>query len=202
MWENLVGRSQAFWTFFLPKAKSLFCSTLDDVNLDQWYFAINSVRPSLIRVEADETTYNLHTLLRFELEQALLSGDLSTEDLPHQWNARMKQYLGVSVPDDAHGCLQDVHWSGGAIGYFPTYTLGNLYAAQFFQQARADLGDLDAMFAGGEFAPLLNWLGRNIHQHGMRYKAGELVRRVTHKSLSAAPLLDHLKRKAAELYGV
>lgn len=201
MWENFVGRSDSFWRYFLPKAKAAFPETLKDVSLDQWYFAINDIRPSLIRTEADEATYNLHILLRFELEQALLNEELSTKDLPAAWNAKMNQYLGLTPPDDARGCLQDIHWSGGSVGYFPTYTLGNLYAAQFFEQARKDLGDLDAQFARGELAPLLGWLRKNIHTHGKRYRAGELARRITGRELSAEPLLNHLKRKAA-LYGV
>jgi len=139
-------------------------------------------------------------LLRFELEQALLTGDLSVSDLPGAWNEGMKRFLGIAPPNDAHGCLQDIHWSGGAIGYFPTYTLGNLYAAQFFEQARIDLGDIDAQFARGEFAPLLGWLHENIHRHGRRYTASDLVKRVTGKPLSAEPLLKHLRGKATELY--
>jgi carboxypeptidase Taq len=201
MWENFVGRSESFWRHFLPQARAAFPEALKDVSPEQWYFAVNDVRPSLIRTEADEATYNLHILLRFEIEQALLNGDLSTKDLPAAWNAKMKQYLGLTPPDDARGCLQDIHWSGGSVGYFPTYTLGNLYAAQFFEQARKDLGDLDTRFAHGDFAPLLGWLRKNIHTHGKRYRAGELVRRVTGRELSAEPLLNHLKRKA-ELYGV
>jgi carboxypeptidase Taq len=202
LWENLVGRSRAFWTGFLPRAKEIFPESLADVTLDQWHFAINAVRPSFIRTESDEATYNLHILLRFELEEALLTGDLSTRDLPAAWGEKMRTYLGITPPDDAKGCLQDIHWSGGAIGYFPTYTLGNLYSAQFFQQARQDLGDLDAMFAGGEFQPLLQWLRSNIHAHGRRFTAGQLVQRITGRPLSAQPLLDHLNQKGKELYGV
>ena len=136
------------------------------------------MRPSLIRIEADEATYNLHILMRFELEQAMLRGDLAVADLPAAWNEKMRQYLGIAPPDDARGCLQDIHWSGGAIGYFPTYSLGNLYAAQFFEQARKDVGDLDEQFARGEFAALLHWLREKIHRHGRRYLARDLVRRV------------------------
>ena len=201
MWENFVGRGRAFWTHFFPRARAAFPEALKDVNDEQWYFAINDIRPSLIRTEADEATYNLHIMLRFELEQALLNDELKTRDLPAAWNSRMKEYLGLTPPDDARGCLQDIHWSGGSIGYFPTYTLGNLYAAQFFEQADKDLGGLDAQFARGDFAPLLGWLRKNIHQHGKRYRAGELVKRVTGKELSPEPLLAHLRRKA-ELYGV
>jgi carboxypeptidase Taq len=202
MWENLVGRSRSFWRFFMPRARAAFPETLKDVKEDDWYRAVNDVRPSLIRTESDETTYNLHILLRFELEKALLTGDLKPADLPAVWNQRMKEYLGVDVPDDARGCLQDIHWSGGAIGYFPTYTLGNLYAAQFFEQARKDLGDLDAQFSRGQFTPLLDWLRKNIHSQGKRYRAPELVGRITGKALSAEPLLAHLRRRASEVYGV
>jgi carboxypeptidase Taq len=180
----------------------MFPAALADVTADQWHGAINAIRPSFIRTESDEATYNLHILLRFEIEEALLLGNLSAADLPEAWNEKMKKYLGIVPPDDARGCLQDIHWSGGAIGYFPTYTLGNLYGAQFFEAARAELGDLDAMFAAGEFAPLLNWLRRNIHIHGRRYSAAELVRRITGKPLGAQALLGHLRRKAKDIYEI
>lgn len=202
LWENLVGRSRAFWEYFLPQTRDAFPDALAGVSLEQWVFAVNDVRPSLIRTESDEATYNLHILLRFEMEQALLDGELAVADVPTAWNEKMRRYFGITPPDDAKGCLQDIHWSGGAIGYFPTYTLGNLYAAQFFEQARKDLGDLDGQFSRGDFATLLGWLRQNIHRHGMRYTAGELVKRVTGKALSAEPLLNHLKGKAAELYSV
>jgi carboxypeptidase Taq len=202
MWENLVGRSRSFWKHFFRKTKTAFGEVMSDIDEDRWMFAINDVRPSLIRTESDETTYNLHVMLRFELEQAMLMGQIKAHDLPGIWNERMKSYLGVAPPDDARGCLQDVHWSMGAIGYFPTYSLGNLYAAQFFEQARKDLGDLDAMFARGEFKPLLGWLREKIHRHGKRYTARQLVKRVTGDDLSAEPLLRHLERNAKEYYGV
>ena len=198
-WENFVGRSRGFWRHFLPLVRQAFPDALTGVSDDDWYFAVNDVRPSLIRTEADETTYNLHVLLRFELEQALLNDELKVADLPAAWNEKMKRYLSLTPPDDARGCLQDIHWSSGSIGYFPTYTLGNLYAAQFFEQATRDLGDLEGQFARGEFAPLLGWLRENIHRHGKRYPAGDLVKRVTGKALSSEPLMRHLDRKA-ELY--
>jgi carboxypeptidase Taq len=201
MWENFVGRSRPFWKHFLPQAQVTFSQAFEGVTESDWYFAVNDVRPSLIRTEADEATYNLHIMLRFELEQALLNDELKTRDLPAAWNQKMQQYLGLTPHDDANGCLQDIHWSGGAIGYFPTYTLGNLYAAQFFEQATKDLGDLDTQFARGNFVPLLDWLRQNIHRHGTRFRAGDLVRRVTGRPLSAEPLLKHLRAKAA-LYGV
>ena len=201
MWENQVGRGRAFWKFFMPKARQAFPDSLRDVSEEDWHFAVNDIRPSLIRTEADEATYNLHVLLRFELEQSLLNRELPVTDLPAAWNEKMQRYLGIIPPDDARGCLQDIHWSGGAIGYFPTYTLGNLYAAQFFERATDDLGGVDADFAHGEFAPLLQWLRRNIHQHGRRYRASELVERTTGQPLSVEPLLRHLRHKA-ELFGV
>jgi carboxypeptidase Taq len=199
MWENFVGRSRAFWRHFLPLVRDAFPQALAGVSEDEWYFAVNDVRPSLIRTEADETTYNLHVLLRFELEQALLNDEVKTADLPGAWNEKMKKYLGLTPPDNARGCLQDIHWSSGSIGYFPTYTLGNLYAAQFFEQATRDLGDIDGQFARGQFAPLLGWLREKIHRHGQRYRAADLVKRVTGKPLSSEPLMRHLARKA-ELY--
>jgi len=201
LWENFVGRGRPFWRYFLPKTRAAFPEALRDVTEDQWYFAVNDVRPSLIRTEADEMTYNLHVLLRFELEQALLNDQLKPADLPRAWNEKIEHYLGLTPPDDARGCLQDIHWSGGAIGYFPTYTLGNLYAAQFFEQACKDLPDLDAQFSRGNFHPLLDWLRQKIHSQGKRYRATELVKRVTGRDLSAEPLLRHLRQKA-ELYGV
>ena len=142
MWENLVGRSRAFWEYFYPAAQRQFPDALGDVPLDDFYFAINDVRPSLIRVEADEVTYNLHILIRFELEQALLDDELRVADLPAAWNEKYRQYLGIESPTDADGVLQDVHWSAGLVGYFPTYSLGNLYAAQFFEAAERELGSL------------------------------------------------------------
>jgi carboxypeptidase Taq len=168
---------------------------------EQWLWAVNVVQPSLIRTESDEVTYNLHIMLRFELEQAMLTGDLATKDLPAVWNARMKDYLGVVPPNDAQGCLQDIHWCHGAVGYFPTYTLGNLYAAQFYEQATKDIPSLEQGFETGDFSGLLGWLREKIHRHGCRYLARDLVKRVTGKPLEARPLLEHLKRKAA-MYGV
>ncbi|MEM6315285.1 MAG: carboxypeptidase M32, partial [Planctomycetota bacterium] len=202
MWENAVGRSASFWKWAYPLAQQRFPDALGDVAESDFVGGANAIRPTLIRTESDETTYNLHILLRFELERALLSGDLDPKDLPGAWTEKMTKYLGVTAPSDADGCLQDVHWSAGLLGYFPTYTLGNLYAAQFFEQARADLGDLDEQFARGEFAPLLSWLRENIHQHGRRYTAGQLCQRVTGKPLDSKPLLDHLRHNAATYYGV
>jgi len=202
MWENLVGRSRAFWEFFYPVAQQTFNEALGDVSLDDFYFAINDVRPSLIRTESDEVTYNLHILIRFELELALLKGDLPVTDLPEAWHAKYREYLGIQSPTDADGVLQDVHWSSGAFGYFPTYSLGNLYAAQFFEKAAADLGDLHEMFARGEFMPLRDWLRKNIHAEGRRYPAAELGRRVTGQPLSHDALIRHLRGKFSPLYNL
>ena len=202
MWENFVGRSRAFWTHFFPRAQKAFPEALGHTAVGDFCFAVNHVAPSFIRVEADEATYNLHVMLRFELEQALLEGDLPAADVPGVWNETFARYLGLTPPDDAQGCLQDIHWSGGLIGYFPTYALGNLYAAQFFEQARADLGDVDAQFAAGEFRPLKTWLTEKIYRQGQRYRAGELVQVVTGQPLSHRPLMDHLKAKYGPLYGI
>jgi carboxypeptidase Taq len=202
LWENLVGRSRAFWQHFYAAAQKRFPTALGSADLDGFYFAVNDVRPSLIRVEADEATYNLHILIRFELEQALLSGDLPVADAPAAWNEKYRQYLGIAAQRDADGVLQDVHWAAGLVGYFPTYTLGNLYAAQFFAAADRELGGLHAHFARGEFQPLRLWLREKIHRHGQRYSAAELVKRATGRELSSAPLLAHLRKKYGELYGI
>lgn len=202
LWENAVGRSRPFWEHFYPLAQQQFPQALGDVPLDDFYFAINDVRPSLIRVEADEATYNLHILIRFELEQALVAGELRVADLPGVWNERYRDYLGIEPPSDADGVLQDIHWSAGLIGYFPTYSLGNLYAAQLMQRARQDLGNLDDAFRQGDFTALLSWLREKIHSQGRRYRAAELVERVTGQPLSHEPLIEYLRDKYAPLYGL
>jgi carboxypeptidase Taq len=198
LWENQVGRSRPFWEHFLPRLKQTFPGTLDDVSLDDFVASANNVEKSFIRVEADEATYNMHIILRFEMEQVLISGDLKPSDVPTAWNEKFKAMLDLTPPDDAHGCLQDIHWSMGGLGYFPTYTLGNLYAAQFMQQARKDLGDLDGDFRRGEFSRLKGWLNEKIHRHGQRYRPGDLCRRVTGQPLSHQPLIAYLRQK----YGV
>lgn len=202
MWENMVGRSLAFWEYFFPQAQAAFPDSLKGVSLQAFHAAINDVRPSLIRVEADEVTYNLHIMLRFELEQALVSGDLAAADVPAAWNERFAASFGLTPPDDAHGCLQDIHWSGGMIGYFPTYALGNMYAAQLFEAAGRELGDLDDQFRRGEFEPLLGWLRREVHQRGRLYYAPQLVEKVTGEPPSADPLIRHLNNRFRPLYGL
>ncbi|MDQ3332389.1 MAG: carboxypeptidase M32 [Planctomycetota bacterium] len=200
MWENFVGRSWAFWSHFFPQAQRAFPEALTGVDAESLYRAVNDVRPTFVRVEADEVTYNLHIMLRFELERPLIAGDLSPADVPEAWDAIFQRDFGLKPSNVSEGCLQDIHWSAGLIGYFPTYTLGNMYAAQLFEQARADLGDLDAMFRAGEFEPLKSWLVENVHQHGRRYRPTELIERVTGAAPSPAPLVAHLRTKYGELY--
>src|SRR4051812_30590743 len=202
LWENQVGRGRPFWEHFFPKARQTFPAALGDVGAEQFLFAVNDVRPSYIRVEADEATYNMHIILRFELEQVLISGDLQAADVPQAWGEKFQQSFGLTPPTDALGCLQDIHWSMGGLGYFPTYTLGNLFAAQFMEQARQDLGDLDADFRRGEFSRLKGWLNEKVHRPGQRYRAVDLCRRVTGKPLSHKPFLSYLKKKYAPLYGI
>ena len=172
LWENRVGRSRGFWEHFLPRASERFPEALSDVDLDEFHFAVNRVTPSLIRVHADEVTYNVHVMIRFELERALLSGDLLAEDLPGAWNDAYRTYLGVTPANDAEGCLQDGHWAEGLIGYFPTYTLGDVFAAQLFARAEQDLGDLGESFARGEFRELVRWLGERIYRQGEPVSVG------------------------------
>jgi len=200
MWENMVGRSRSFWKHFLPKARKTFPEALGGVTIDQFHFAVNDVRSSFIRVEADEATYNLHILLRFEMESAFFNGDIKVSDVPALWNEKFQKYFGIKPDNDAKGCMQDVHWSAGLIGYFPTYTLGNLFAAQFFAKAKEDLGDLDSQFAAGDFGQLLGWLRKNIHSCGQRYRADDLVKKITGKPLSHQPLVEYLNVKYGELY--
>ena len=201
MWENMVGRGRAFWQWLYKDATDRFAE-LGKYDPEEVYRAVNIVRPSLIRVEADEGTYNLHVMLRFGIERAMIAGDLSIADLPGAWNERFKALLGLGVPDDAHGCLQDVHWSFGLFGYFPTYTLGNLYAAQFWETIQHRLPGLEDDFARGDFGRLLAWLNENIHAHGRRYGAGELCEKVTGRPLESGPLLGYLGGKLREVYGL
>ncbi len=201
MWENQVGRSKPFWKYFLPQAQRLFKKSLAGVSLNDFYAAINNVTPSYIRVEADEATYNLHILLRFEIERALLTGDLKPADVAAEWNSRFKKYFGIDVDKDSNGCLQDIHWSAGLVGYFPTYTLGNLYSAQFFAKALADMPDLYEQFERGEFLTLREWLRTNIHQHGQRYRATDLCEKVTGKPLNYKPLVEYMNKKYGKIYG-
>jgi carboxypeptidase Taq len=202
LWENAVGRSRAFWEHFFPPACELFPEALAGVGLDEFHFAVNAVEPTLIRAGADEVTYNLHVLIRFELERALISGDLAAADLPGAWNEAYRRALGVVPRDDAEGCLQDGHWAAAMFGYFPVYTVGNLIAAQLFDRARIELGDLEVAFARGDFGGLLGWLRERVYGHGGRYPVGQLIERATGAPLSDRAFLEGLRRKYGELYGL
>jgi carboxypeptidase Taq len=202
LWENLVCRSRPFWRHFFPKLQEIFPEQLAGVTDEAWWRSVNRVEPSLIRVEADEITYGMHIILRYELEQELISGRLALEDLPEAWNAKMKEYLGVDVPDDARGVLQDVHWSGGSFGYFPTYLLGTIASVQIWETARGDLTDLDAQMEAGEFGPLREWLTEKLYRWGRRLPPEEMLRRVVGGPLDAEPYVGYLKAKVAEIYGV
>jgi carboxypeptidase Taq len=201
MWENLVGRSRPFWRFFYPTFQSIF-PEFERVDEEAFFRAVNKVQPSLLRVESDEVTYSLHIILRFELEQELLSGELDLRELPEAWNSRMEDYLGVQVTDDAHGVLQDTHWSAGSLGYFPTYALGNVVSLQIWEQALAALPDLPGQIGRGEFAPLREWLRDNLYQYGRKLKPKELLERITGGGLDPAPYLRYLSQKVGEVYGL
>ena len=200
LWENQVGRSRPFMDYLMGRLKDTFPDRTADLNPDILYRAFNVVRPSLIRIEADEVTYNLHVLLRFELERALFRSDVEVADLPALWNERMTAYLGVTPENDSEGVLQDIHWSFGALGYFPTYTLGNIYSATMFAAASRALPDLDAKIACGDLGPLLDWLRTNVHAHGRRWTASELCRQATGTGLDCTDFLDYLRAKFGALY--
>jgi carboxypeptidase Taq len=201
LWENLVGRSRAAWTFFYPALQRTFPDRLDGVDLETFYRAINKVEPSLIRVEADELTYGLHVILRFELEQEMIGGSLPLAELPDAWNARMKAYLGVDVPDAAKGVLQDVHWSLGFVGYFPTYTIGSIMSAQIWQSALADLPDLSEQFARGEFLALRHWLRDHLHRYGRKFTPRETLEKAAGTTaIDAGPYVAYLRAKFHDIY--
>jgi carboxypeptidase Taq len=200
LWENLVGRSRGFWEFFFPRLAAAFPEALDGVDPESFYRAINRSEPSLIRVEADEVTYNLHIIIRFEMELGLLEGEIGIAEAPAAWNEKYRDGLGLAPPDDARGILQDVHWSGGSIGYFPTYTLGNLMSVQFFDRAVEALPEIPRQIAGGEFGGLLGWLQANIYRHGRKYTPAELVQRVTGGPMRAAPYIAYLREKYGAIY--
>jgi carboxypeptidase Taq len=195
MWENLVGRSRPFWNFFYPRVQEIFPEQLRGVDLDRFYAGINRVQPSLIRVRADEVTYGMHVILRFELEQDIINGRVELKDLPDVWGQKMHDYLGVTVPDDAHGVLQDMHWSTGLIGYFSTYLLGTVMSVQIWEKMQDDLGDLDELLEQGEFTPLREWLGEHIHRHGRKYPPQELLAKAIGSTIDAKPYIAYLKRK-------
>jgi carboxypeptidase Taq len=195
MWENMVGRSLPFWRYFYPELQRTFPAALGTVSLEDWYRSVNWVEPSLIRVEADEATYNLHVILRFELEQELLADKIDLEELPEVWNQRMRDYLGVEPPDDAVGVLQDMHWAIGAIGYFSTYALGNVISGQLWEKVNAEIPDLHDQFEQGEFGALAGWLGEHLWRHGRKFRPRELVERITGGGLDPEPYLRYLHGK-------
>jgi carboxypeptidase Taq len=196
-WENLVGRSRAFWRWFYPRLQQAFAAQLGSIDEETFYRAVNKVQPSLIRIDADEVTYNMHIILRFELEQDLIDDRLEVSALPEAWNARMEEYLGVQVPDDARGVLQDMHWSGGALGYFPTYALGNVISVQIWERAIEDLGELDERFERGEFGDLREWLREHLYSMGAKFTPQETIERVTGTRIDAKPYVRYLREKLA-----
>lgn len=196
LWENLVGRSLPFWRFYYPRVQERF-PQLKGVDVDRWYAAVNKSQPSLIRIEADEVTYGMHVILRFELEQDIINNRVELKDLPAAWAQKMHDYLGIDVPDDAHGVLQDMHWSTGLIGYFSTYLLGTVMSVQIWEAMEADVGDLDPLMERGEFTPLREWLGEHIHAHGRKYPPQQLLEKAVGSQIDAKPYVAYLKRKFA-----
>jgi carboxypeptidase Taq len=202
MWENLVGRSLPFWEHFFPELKKVFPSQLDGVSAKSFYKAINKVEPSLIRVNADEATYNLHIMLRLELEIGMIEGNIDLKNLPEIWNTKMQEYVGITPPDDAHGVLQDIHWSAGLFGYFPTYALGNLVSAQLWEKINKDIRGLDDQIRSGKFDSLLNWLREKIHIHGHKYDPQDLIQKVTGSKINSAAYVRYLTKKYSDIYGL
>jgi carboxypeptidase Taq len=202
MWENMVGRGRPFCGVLAPQIAALFPDSVPNLDADAFYRAVNRVSPSFIRVEADEATYGLHVILRFELEQQLIEGTLPVKDLPEAWNTRFKEYLGLDVTDDALGVLQDVHWSFAAIGYFPTYALGNLVAGQLWERAQRDIPELDDRLAAGQLGDLREWLREHIHRFGSKFSTNELLERVVGAPIEVGPFVSYLKRKLSDVYDV
>ncbi len=202
LWENCVGRGLPFWKHFYPILRQRFPGQLQDLNLQQFYAGMNKVQPSLIRTEADELSYHFHVLIRYELEKALIGGSLDPKDLRDAWNSKYQEYLGIAPPDDLRGILQDVHWSHGSFGYFPTYSLGSFYAAQFWEQANRDIPGLKQQIEGGHTEALLQWLRSAIHQHGRRYRSEELCNRITGRGLDFGAFLRYAREKYAGIYGI
>jgi carboxypeptidase Taq len=202
LWENMVGRGRSFCTVLAPRIAALAGGELSDLDADRLYRAVNRVRPSYIRVEADEATYALHIILRFELEQGLIDGTIAVRDLPEVWNARFEEYFGIAVDNDGDGVLQDVHWSAGLIGYFPTYALGNLIAGQLWERANADITDLEDQLAAGDLRPLREWLTQHVHRHGSKFTTAELLAREVGGPMAVTPFTSYLKAKLGDVYGL
>jgi carboxypeptidase Taq len=201
-WENLVGRSRAFCRYLYPQVQATFQGHFANVSQEEFYRAINKVQPSFIRVEADEATYALHIILRFELEQEMITGKLDLKDLPAIWNARFKEYFGLPVPNDAQGVLQDVHWAFGGMGYFPTYALGSIVACQLWEKIETDIADLALSIAHGEFGALREWMRVNLHQYGRKFTSSELLQRVVGSGIQVEPFIRYLQGKYGEIYGL
>ncbi len=202
MYENLVGRSIPFWDHFYPRLQEIFPAQLGNVDVKSFYKGINKVEPSLIRVEADEATYNMHIMLRLELEIAMIEGSVEVKDLPELWNTKFEEYLGLTPPNDAEGVLQDIHWSFGGLGYFSTYALGNLISVQLWEKINVAIPDLDDQICQGKFDALLGWLRENVHTHGRKYEPQELVQKVTGSKITPEPYLRYLENKYRDIYGI
>jgi carboxypeptidase Taq len=202
LWENLIGRSRPFWNQYFPKLQEIFPSQLGNMDVDTFYKGINAVEPSLIRVEADEATYNLHIMLRLEMEIALMEGSLAVKDAPEVWNEKFKDYLGITSPNFETGILQDVHWSFGGFGYFPTYALGNLVSAQIWEVMSLDIKDIDAQVEKAKFDGILGWLRENLHKYGAKYEPQELVEKVTGSKITPEPYMRYLDNKYKDIYGL
>jgi len=202
MWENLVGRSMPFWEYFYPALKKAFPSQLDGIGTKAFYKAINKVEPSFIRVNADEATYNMHIMLRLEIEIGMVDGSIEVKDLPEVWNAKMRDYLGITPPTDALGVLQDIHWSYGSIGYFSTYALGNIVSAQLWEKINQDIKDLEEQIRKGQFAELREWLRAKIHVYGHKYDPQDIVQKVTGSKIDSAAYVRYLTKKYSEVYGL
>jgi len=200
LWENHIGRGRPFWNYYYPILQKTFPEQFENVSADDFYRAINKVKPSLIRTNADELTYHFHVIIRFEIERELIAGKLSVNEVPQRWNSLCRQYLGIDVPDDASGVLQDIHWSHGSFGYFPTYSLGSFYAAQFYQKAKNDIPDLEAMMSKGDSKPLLDWLRSKIHSQGKLYNSEDLCRKVTSESLNIKYFQEYAEKKYEAIY--
>jgi carboxypeptidase Taq len=198
-WENIIGRSKEFWTHFFPDAVKHFPEQFKGVTLDEFYRGINESHESLIRIEADELTYNLHIMIRYEIEKALINGDMKVADLPAVWAEKMRDYLGIVPKNDAEGCLQDVHWSGGDFGYFPSYSLGNIYSAQFLHAMKKDL-KIEELLLQGNLLPIKEWLAEKIYQYGKLQTPGEILQRVTGEEVNAKYLIEYLTNKMTDVY--
>ena len=201
LWENLVGRSLPFWTYYYPRLQKTFPGFMK-VPLSAWYREINRVSRSYIRLDADELTYNLHIVLRFEVEAAIFNDNLKASEIPEFWNERFEKYIGREVPDDTRGCLQDVHWTGGGFGYFPSYAMGNLYAAQLWEAAKRQVPGLEDDITGGDLSVMLGWLRKNVHRHGKRFTGPELLEKVTGKKPDEECFIRYIKEKYGSLYGI